>query len=109
MATKKDVQQFVLLPVRGLRAEGRTASNEGRNFLLDANMQLMSSMMAASPHSVSHLVASTGGPKLKLRVLDSIHEDGAKLVEMNPEQVLSLRENQPGLKLVPVTFFYPQV
>src|SRR5689334_10381719 len=109
MPTKKDVQQFVLLPVRGLRAEGRTASTEGRDFLLDANMQLMSSMMAGTRGSVSHLVAPTGGPKLKMRVLDSIHEDGAKLVEMTPEQALSLRENQPGLKLVPIRFFYPQV
>lgn len=109
MPTNKDVQQFVLLPVRGLRAEGRTASPEGRDFLLDANMQLMSTMMAAAPGSVSHLVAPTGGPKLKMKVLDSIHEDGAKLVEMTPAQALSLRENQPGLKLVPIRYFYPQV
>jgi subtilisin family serine protease len=42
-------------------------------------------------------------------VLDSIAEDGAKLVEMSTSQVLGLRENQPGLKLVPITYYYPQL
>jgi subtilisin len=44
-----------------------------------------------------------------VRVLDSIHEDGPKLVEMAPEAVLQLRAQQPGIRIVPVVYFYPAV
>ena len=37
-----------------------------------------------------------------VRVLDSLNEDGPKLVEMTPEAELNLRAGVPGLKIVPV-------
>lgn len=40
-----------------------------------------------------------------VRVLDSIHEDGPKLVEMSPEAELNLRAEVPGLKIVPVVTY----
>lgn len=108
MATNKDLQQFILLPIRGLRAEGRTASDESRNFLLDANAQFMTA--GSKKSAVAGInITSTVTPSVKLRVLDSIAENGAKLVEMSAKQALTLRENQPGLKLVPVVYYYPQV
>jgi hypothetical protein len=36
MAQQNQTQQYVLLPIRGLRANNRTASPETRSFLLDA-------------------------------------------------------------------------
>jgi subtilisin len=44
-----------------------------------------------------------------MRVLDSIHENGAKLVELPPEFLSVLRAEQPGVRLVPVVHYYPQV
>ena len=37
------------------------------------------------------------------------HEDGAKLVEMAPEDVLALRAVQPGLRVVPEVLYQPAV
>lgn len=48
-------------------------------------------------------------PDLKLRVVDSIHENGAKLVELETDSVPDLRAYQPGLRLVPIVYFYPAV
>lgn len=45
--------------------------------------------------------------KTKLKVIDSIHENGAKLVEMSPESVSDLQAEQPGVRIVPVVFYYP--
>jgi subtilisin len=111
MATKKDVQQFVLLPIRGLRAEGRTASDESRNFLLDADVQFKAARLnrSISAAAAGFNVTSSATPAVKMRVLDSIAENGAKLVELSPQQAMSLRENQPGLKIVPVVYYYPQL
>lgn len=110
MAAKNDVRQFVLLPIRGLRADGRTASPEARNFLQDADSQFKAaSMNKSSVAAAGFNVTSSVAPNVKLRVLDSIAEDGAKLVELSSKQVLSLRENQPGLKIVPLVYYYPQV
>ncbi len=39
-----------------------------------------------------------------MRVLDSIHEDGLKLVEMSQASRHSLRESHPGLRVVPEVF-----
>jgi hypothetical protein len=42
-----------------------------------------------------------------MQVLDSVHPDGAKLVEMRPEDVVRLRSVQPGVRIVPEVFFRP--
>jgi subtilisin len=42
----------------------------------------------------------------KMHVLDSISEDGPKLVEMSPEAELNLRAEIPGLKVVPVVTYH---
>jgi len=111
MATKKpDVQQFILLPIRGLRAEGRTASDEARNFLLDTHAKFKAARsnksvtVAAAGFNITSSAMSGG----KMRVLDSITENGAKLVELSPQQALSLRVSQPGLKIIPLVYYYPQ-
>jgi subtilisin len=44
----------------------------------------------------------------QMQVLDSIHEDGPKLVEMPAEGELSLRLSMPGLKIVPEVFYERQ-
>jgi subtilisin family serine protease len=42
-----------------------------------------------------------------MRVLDSIHENGAKLVELDEEAVSDLRAEQPGVRVVPVVYYQP--
>lgn len=110
MATKKAAQQFILLPMRGLRAEGRTSTEEARKFLLDTDNQFKALSLGAKPLGMAGGVVSPADSSgLKMRVIDSIAENGAKLVELTDQQALKLRETQPGLKLVPIVYYYPQV
>ena len=40
-----------------------------------------------------------------MRILDSVHPDGAKLIEMRPDDLMKLRTAQPGVRVVPEIFF----
>jgi subtilisin len=50
--------------------------------------------------------ASLGKPQMQ--VLDSIHDDGPKLVSMSAEAELSLRLSDPDVKIVPEVFYHRQ-
>jgi len=45
------------------------------------------------------------GSAIRMKVIDSIHEDGAKLVELTSTAALALRARQPGLRLVPLVYY----
>lgn len=42
-----------------------------------------------------------------MRIIDSVHENGAKLVEMSSDSATRLRAVQPGFRLVPITYYRP--
>lgn len=109
MATSSHTQQFVLLPARGLRATAPTASPQARAFLasIAPGGPVAAGMRAGVVAGAVPAVPPTPIPGLT--VLDSIHEDGAKLVEVTPEAALALRAEEPGLRLVPVVYFRPTV
>jgi subtilisin len=90
-------QQFIVLPTRGMRAGAEHAALAG----------FLNSMHVATASRTAFNVR--GAPGLTVRVLDSIHEDGAKLVEIAPEAMVALRTQQPGLRLVPVVYYRPAV
>ena len=46
-----------------------------------------------------------GAGQDEITVLDSLHDDGPKLVEMSPQAELDLRAEVPGLKIVPLVRF----
>ena len=46
-------------------------------------------------------------PRVQMRIFDSIHENGAKLVEMPPDSAAALRVVQPGVRLIPVVYYRP--
>ena len=48
----------------------------------------------------------SGERAVSMRVLDSIHEDGAKLVSMSTEAMADLRAEQPGMRIVPVVHYH---
>lgn len=99
--TKRTVQQFVVLPTRGLRATAPNSSPAVASVLLSLNQQLVSPQ--AAPGLEIALIAK------KMRVLDSIHENGAKLVEMLPDDASAFRATHPGLRIVPVVYFFPAI
>lgn len=91
-----DTKQYVLLPARELRGLSGTRAME-RTFLLNAERV----------RSAGVRMTIARGQEATLRVLDSIHEDGAKLVEMSPASAAALRAEQPGLRIVPVVYYEP--
>src|SRR2546426_6593211 len=95
------VQQFVLLPTRGLQARQPHSSPAVRSALLFLYYHLQNPKVQPP--------AGVRLPLADMRVLDSIHEDGAKLIELRPETVSVLRASYPGLRIVPVVYFYPAV
>ena len=92
----QSVQQFVLLPVRGTTVAPAAAHRELLGFFTSLSLGTRS-VASARPK----------GPRLQMRVLDSIHENGAKLVEMPPDSATALRAVQPGMRLVPVVYYRP--
>src|SRR5436305_6184426 len=97
VANGSETGQYVLLPPRGLRAKGTTASPEAQEFLRMAHD-------APGPQAVA-----VDGGQVSVHVVDSIGPDGAKLVELTPEAALALRAQRPDLRLVPVVYYLPAV
>jgi subtilisin len=89
------LQRVILLPGKSLHA---SAAGTAKHFLGALHHQ-----------SVANAVKSVGGAPLKMKVIDSIHDEGAKLVELTAEEAQKLRAVQPGLQIVPVRYFQPAV
>ncbi len=84
-------RRYIIMPTEGFQDAALNTAT------LQPSANLV--MVAARP-------AVRSAPKMK--VLDSIHENGPKLVEMAPETELSLRLSVPGLKIVPEVFYERQ-
>jgi subtilisin family serine protease len=94
-------QQFVVLPTHGLRATAPTSSKTLGPFLTGLGG-------VVSLTTAKSFVASAGlRMEPDFKVLDSIHEDGAKLVEMTADTANDLLAAQPGLRVVPVVYYQP--
>lgn len=85
------LQRFVLLPPRGLRSERSSPS--------------VQAVFAAMKPGMSSRELKPIPPKIQFRVLDSIRNDGAKLIEMPAEQLAELRAAQPDLKIASVMYY----
>jgi len=85
--------QYVLLPMRGLRPAGPGATAQAGELLHS---------LGEGRHTVT-----AAGREVDLRVVDAIGTDGARLVEVSPDSVAALRGLEPGLRLVPVVYYTP--
>ncbi|MDB5616080.1 hypothetical protein [Tardiphaga sp.] len=70
------------------------------------NPVLFNNAFRPSTNLVARAEAAIAKPQMK--VLDSIHENGPKLVEMPAEGELNLRLSMPGVKIVPEVFYQRQ-
>lgn len=89
------VERYVLLPPQGLRASGPGTTPAVQAFL----------RAAAKKSSKGGSLALGGRQSLSVRVLDSISDDGAKLIEATPEAAMAIRSGQPGLQVVPLAYY----
>jgi subtilisin len=101
MAPEEKVQQYILLPNRGLRVTEPTTAGRSIGRFLNSVESVLS-----APGSRLRTI-ERAPTAVRMRVIDSIHEDGAKLVEMPPGSVQELRAYQPGVRIVPVVYFRP--
>ncbi len=100
MPTESTTQKFVLLPPRGVQTT-ETSNPQTASFLRSLHTRRATT---GGTRSVAPLKS-----KLKMNILDSVHENGAKLVELSPQAVVALRAEQPGIRIVPVVYYYPAI
>jgi len=90
MPTSDKPQRFILLPPRGTTTNSVSGNAHLGNF--------MATLAQPAVHAL-------GTSRAKMRVIDSTHENGLKLVEMTPQGMLELREAAPGVRIVPELFY----
>jgi subtilisin len=103
MATLK-LETMILLPSRGMRAVADSA--HAAPFFVSLH-----SALAVAGGGVAMASLRLPGAPLsghQLRVLDSIHEDGAKLIEISKDALSTLRATQPGVRVVPLRYYTTQ-
>jgi subtilisin len=88
-------KKFVLLPRRGLSA--------GSSLLSASTASFFHSLSAAALESAEAVAATDVAPRIT--VLDSIREDGAKLVEMSEADALDLHHFEPDVQAVPILYY----
>ena len=96
---KTGFDQFIVLPIQGIRVPSPSIEAATGRFLRKLTVR-------TGPLRPFRL---TEVPGMELRLLDSVSEYGAKLVEIAPAALSALRSRQPGLRLVPLAFFHPAV
>ncbi|HLB76084.1 MAG TPA: hypothetical protein VJO72_03540, partial [Candidatus Dormibacteraeota bacterium] len=85
----------MLLPATGTRASGPGVTRGAASFLI-----------SLTRYVGARVVRPIGNmPQVELRVVDSVREDGPKLVELTPEAAIALRASRPGLRLVPLVYY----
>ena len=92
-------QRFILLPATSLQANNETNPNV-TDFLLELSGHTMSrSAVRLSTRS------ATRSKTMNVKVVDSIHENGAKLVEIKEDEMADFRFSYPGLRIIPEKFY----
>jgi subtilisin len=100
---------MIILPRRGLRAEGTglEATTVNALFALRNVVGRGSVRLASVVNNVGLAASPALAGAAMLKVVDSIAENGAKLCEMNPADEAAVRAALPGLRLVPEVFYQP--
>jgi subtilisin len=88
-------RRFIVLPTRGFTASANTGERTH-----DVLHRLQ------RPGVVTFKAAGAPVPKLLVRVLSSLHDDGPKLVELTENEAFALRVAHPGLRVVPEVRFH---
>ncbi|MBN1567868.1 MAG: S8 family serine peptidase [Acidobacteria bacterium] len=102
MPPKSSVQQYILLPSQGMQAyAGHPSPTPAGEFLMKLSSHVMT--FAGMPFRLPERKS------VELNILDSVHEDGAKLVELASGSLSDLRAQHPGLRLVPIVYYHTAV
>jgi subtilisin len=106
-------RRMILLPARGLRADTANVAaalvtlNNVRNQGVVRLSNVLSGPALTAAGATVGLAPMPATGNASVRVIDSIAENGAKLIEVSPEDEGALRASLPGVRLVPETFYEP--
>jgi len=106
-------RRMILLPARGLRADTANVAaalvtlNNVRNQGVVRLSNVLSGPALTAAGATVGLAPMPATGNASVRVLDSIAENGAKLIEVSLEDEGALRASLPGVRLVPETFYEP--
>jgi subtilisin len=89
-------EQFILLPPQGLKA----FQSDGPTFNMLVNVGHARTTQQPVPLNVPPTI--TTADLSGVEVLDSIHEDGPKLIEADPRQLAALQRSDVGLRVKPL-------
>lgn len=93
MPSKKT--QYIVVPASGLIA----AEDNPQQIQFFQSLQ----QTFASPKKVHRMSTHTG--LLPVKVIDSIGENKAKLIECGPEDLPALRASHPSVRILPVVYY----
>lgn len=100
-------RRMVALPPRGLRS-GAHVENSVKDRLFSLHSHLLTGAVQLRNIGASTLgMGSLASSSAAVRVLGSIAETGAKLIEYRPDEENAVRAALPGLRLVPEVFYEP--
>lgn len=91
-------QNFILLPVKtthALKSEDKSLNPDVKNFFYKLS----------SPAKTKRLHLQDGDKSLPIKVLDSVSDSGAKLVELPLDSLANFQFSFPGIRLVPEVFY----
>ena len=94
---KSQPKRFILLPPLGIVSDTLSPTPKAVSSFLNTLEEVRTSSKSLSAAKIG----------TKMKVLDSIAENGAKLVEISAEDVANLQAEQPGVRIVPEVFYYP--
>jgi hypothetical protein len=97
----KNKENYIILPVTKTRIDGEDSSKVA---------DFLSKVEPAKPLKLSVRKAPEEAPAaIELKVLDSIHKQGAKLVSISKEELAEFRFSYPGLRIIKEKFYRPAV
>ena len=91
--TTHDIQEYILVPKQGVRAVDFSSKS--------ALFSLPKARSTEEP--IEALLMATGGDRIS--VIDSVQEDGAKLVTLDAETARRVNEPQSPLRALPVVYY----
>lgn len=92
--------RFILLPANQMQAAPNAGNPEISNFLIRlSNNVSQKAGLQLAPRT------KTKGSAISVNVIDSIHENGAKLVTISESQMADFRFSYPGLRIIPEKFY----
>lgn len=95
MANAQSTTQYVLLPLQGAK------------FHEHEQRQLLSALDTTAAENRLFSYETSSEHPVQMRLLDSVREDGPRLVEMSPECAHDLQAHLPTMRVAPVVYYYP--